>query len=75
MNLEQSLIKKFSDIPFSNVDGRIILVLLNRSAAQRHSDRRYVVQTAVLILGPKQYSEQVYSWRAVRLQSSYQGDS
>ncbi|KAJ9093323.1 hypothetical protein QFC20_007146 [Naganishia adeliensis] len=46
---QQSLISQYSDIPFGNVPGRIILVFLSRSAAQAESNRRYVVQVAVAV--------------------------
>lgn len=59
---EESLVKQYADIPFPDVDNRIILVLLNRSAAQLHSDRRYVVQVAVDVL--------VGTTKQVRLQCS-----
>lgn len=47
---EESLLKQYADIPFLDVNDRIMLVLLNRSVAQMHSDRRYVVQVAVNVL-------------------------
>jgi hypothetical protein len=46
---DQSLINQYTQTPFADVPGRILLVFLNRSAAQAHSDRRYVVQVAVAV--------------------------
>jgi hypothetical protein len=46
---DQSLINQYSQTPFADVPGRILLVFLNRSAAQAHSDRKYVVQVAVAL--------------------------
>ncbi|KAI5451350.1 hypothetical protein NCC49_001944 [Naganishia albida] len=46
---DQSLIERYSQTPFADVPGRILLVFLNRSAAQVHGDRRYVVQVAIAV--------------------------
>lgn len=46
---DQSLIDQYSQTPFADVPGRILLVFLNRSAAKVNGDRRYVVQVAIAV--------------------------